>query len=199
MTGQRGGQVAKGARGEEGVAHIANGPFNAALLIAPCYRHRSRLEPVVCGESEQGRMEADRIAMAFQHSALEIVVQEDARQRIPDLECAHVATQEVLHAGVKEEAQVNRARVRQHHNEGHQRPARPANLQMAEVAPVHLALFARQRAQVEEGLGGRAWPVQRYLVTELALRTLVAAFTQHRVQAAGRQRRKLLKRLQDER
>ena len=48
--------------------------------------------------------EADRIALAFQHCALESVVQEDARQRIPGIECAHVTTQEVLHAGVKEEA-----------------------------------------------------------------------------------------------
>jgi hypothetical protein len=58
-----------------------------------------------------------------------------------------VAAQEVLHAGVEEEAQEDLARVAQHHDERHQRTPCPADFEVAEVSPVDLCLFAGQRAQ----------------------------------------------------
>jgi hypothetical protein len=53
-----------------------------------------------------------------------------------------MATQEVFHARIQEEAQKDLARVTQHHDEGHERPARPADRQVAEVSPVDLSLLA---------------------------------------------------------
>jgi hypothetical protein len=58
-----------------------------------------------------------------------------------------VATQEVLHAGIEEEAQEDLTRVAQHHNERHQRAPCPADFEMTEVTPVDLGLFAGQAAQ----------------------------------------------------
>ena len=78
-----------------------------------------------------------------------------------------MAAQEVLHAGVQEEAQEDLARVAQHHHEGHQRAAGAADLEMAEVAPVDLRLLARQRAQAQVGLGLRARPMAGDEVAEV--------------------------------
>ena len=47
-----------------------------------------------------------------------------------------MTAQEVLHAGVQEEAQKNLARVAQHHDERHQRPPRSADLEVAKVGPL---------------------------------------------------------------
>ena len=58
-----------------------------------------------------------------------------------------MSAQEILHAGIKEEAKEDLPRVAQHHDERHQRTTCPADLEMAEVTPVDLCLFAGQRAQ----------------------------------------------------
>ena len=58
-----------------------------------------------------------------------------------------MAAQEVLHAGIEKEAQEDLTRVAQHHDERHQRPAGPADFEMAEVSPVDLSLFPGKRTQ----------------------------------------------------
>ena len=66
------------ARGEEGVAYIANGSLDAPLLISSSHRHRPGLEAVVTGELQQRGMKADGIALAFEHGALQIIVEQDS-------------------------------------------------------------------------------------------------------------------------
>ena len=119
-------EIGKLSGREEVVAHIADGALNAALLVAACHRHRTRVITIMCGERDQGRMKANGVALALQHCALEIVVEQDTRTSVPGREGVDVTTQEVLHAGIKEEAQKNLARVAQHHDEGHQGTARAA-------------------------------------------------------------------------
>ena len=119
-------EIGKLSGREEVVAHIADGALNAALLVAACHRHRTRVITIMCGERDQGRMKANGVALALQHCALEIVVEQDTRTSVPGREGADVTTQEVLHAGIEEEAQKNLARVAQHHDEGHQGTARAA-------------------------------------------------------------------------
>ena len=92
-------------------------------------------------------MKADGIALALQHCALEIVVEQDTRTSVPGREGANVTAQEVLHAGVEEEAQKNLARVAQHHDEGHQGTACAADHEMTKMPPVDLRLLAGQAAQ----------------------------------------------------
>jgi len=113
----------------------------------------------VAGQGQQHRVEADRITLALEHGALEVVVQQHPGQA----QCGEgldVAAQEAVHAGIEEEAQEDLARVAQHHDEGHQRAPGATDGQMTEVSPVHLRLLARQGAQPQVGLGRgarRAW------------------------------------------
>ena len=63
-------------------------------------------------------MKADRVAETFDHRAFKIIVQQDSRDAAPCGEGTNVAAQKVFHPGIQEEAQINRARIAQHHNEG---------------------------------------------------------------------------------
>ena len=92
-----------------------------------------------------------------------------------------MAAQEGVHAGVEEEAQEDLARLAQHHDKGHQRTPRAADLQMTEVAPVHLRLLSGQRAQAQVGLGAGARPHGRHEVAEVRGRAHVAPLDHHGV------------------
>src|SRR6202521_3432641 len=132
---------------KEVVAHITDGALDAALLVPACHRHRTRVITIMCGERDQGGMKADGIALALQHCALEIVVEQNTRTSVPGREGADVTAQEALHdAGIEEEAQKNLARVAQHHDEGHQGTARAADHEMTKMPPVDLPLLAGQAA-----------------------------------------------------
>src|SRR6202022_2091088 len=192
-------EVSEFARGKEVLAYKLDCSFDASLLVAPTHRHGTRLVAMMRGEREQRRVEADRITLTFEHGAFKIVVQDDLWQPGPCREGTRVARQEAVHAGIEEEAQIDLPRPRQHHHEGHQRPARATDLQMAEVRPVDLALFTGQGAQAQIGLRYGPWTVQRDQMPEVMRVAPVAALIDHRVQATGRKRRKLLQRLMDER
>ena len=109
-----------------------------------------------------------------------------------------MAAQEVLHPGVQKEAQKNLPRMTEHHDEGHQRPPRAADLEMAKVAPVDLPLFAREAEQTQIGFGLRTRPITGDEVAEVIGAARIAAFARHPIQTAGRQRRECLQRLTDE-
>src|ERR1700694_4399953 len=94
-----------------------------------------------------GGMKAHGVALALQHRALEIVVEQDTRTSVPGREGGDVTAQEALHAGIEEEAQENLARVAQHHDEGHQGTACAAAQEMTKMPPVDLRLLAGQAAQ----------------------------------------------------
>src|SRR5258708_31868811 len=100
--------------------------------------------------------------------------------------------QEAIHARIEEEAQVDLPRPRQYHHEGHQWPTRTPDLEMAEASPVALAFFSWQGAKPKVSLGNRAWPMLRDQMPEVMMIAPVAALAHHRIQAAGRERRKLL-------
>src|SRR4029077_19038402 len=73
-----------------------------------------------------------------------IIREYDTGNAVPRGKRGYVATQEVPHPGVQEEAQEDLPRMAQHHDERHQWTPRPADLEMAEMSPVHLCLFAGQ-------------------------------------------------------
>jgi hypothetical protein len=107
---------------------------------------------MMSGERQKRRVEADRITLTLEHSAPEIVVEEDPWQSRPRRKRAGVARQEAVHAGIEEEAQTDLPRPRQDHDEGHQRPARTPDLQVIEMGPVNLALLSGQGAQPQISL-----------------------------------------------
>ena len=169
------------AGGEEAVAHIADGALDAALLVAASHRHGAGFVTIISGELDQGGMEPDGVAVAFQHRAFEIVVQKDSGKSVPCREGFDMTSQEVLHTGIEEEAQEDLARVAQYHDEGHQGTARTADREMAEVSPVDLGLFARQSAQAQIRLGWRPRPPASDDVAEVIGTAAIAAFAHHRV------------------
>ena len=109
-----------------------------------------------------------------------------------------MAAQEVVHASVQEEAQEDHAAVAEYHHEGHQRAAGAADLQVAEVSPVDLGLFARQRAQAQVGLGRRARAHLGHQQPEVRGSAHIAALGNHGVQPCRGERGELLQRSQDE-
>ena len=192
-------EICEAAGGEEGVAHILDGAFNAALLVSARDRHWTGLIAIAPGEGQQRRMEADGVAAALQHHAFEIVVKKNTGNAAPCGKGADMAAQEVLHPCVGEKAQENLARVAEHHDERHQRAARPANIEMAKMSPVHLRLFAGKAAQTQISLGFRTRAMARDEVTEVIGAAAIAALVRHHEQTTGGQRRKFLQRLADER
>lgn len=97
------------------------------------------------------------------------------------------------------EAQEDLPRPGQDGDEPHQGPAGPTDLQVTEVSPVDLHLFARQGAQTQVGFRARAGSVTGDQVAEVIRTSGVTARLDHVVQARGAQARKLHQGLQDER
>jgi hypothetical protein len=95
---------------------------------------RKRETMVMPSEVEQGGIEADGVAAALQHGTSQVVVQNDSRHRVPDREGADMAAQEVFRAGIEKEAQEDLAREAQDRDKSHQRPAGPADHDMAKMS-----------------------------------------------------------------
>ena len=193
------GQIRVAPGGEEGIPGVANRPFNAPFLIPAGRGHRARLEPMMGGKGEQRGMETDGIALAFEHGALQVVVEQNPGNATEGGKGPGVAGQEAGHARIQEEAQVNLARVGEHHHEGHQGPAGTPDDQVPEVCPVDLCLFAGQRAQPQVGFGHPARPQHGHAVAKRAGAARVAALANHHVQAARGQCRESLQGCRDER
>ena len=69
------GKVGKFTRRKEAVADVANGALDASFLIAPGHCHRARLEATVRSKLQQGGVEVNGLADAFEHRAFKIVVE----------------------------------------------------------------------------------------------------------------------------
>jgi hypothetical protein len=135
----------------------------------------------VPSKTQQCRVEADCLATTFQHRALQIVVQQDTRNAIPPGKGGDVATQEVLHPGVREEAQEDLARVAEHHDERHQWPPRAADLEMAEMSPIDLPLLAGKAAQAQIGFGFWTRPMAGDEMTEVIGTAPIASLAHHHI------------------
>ena len=152
----------------------------------------------MAGEVEELGIEADGVAAALQHDALQVVVPELAGHALPRLEGVDMATQEVAHRGVEVEAQEDASREAQNHHEAHQRALRATELHFAEVSPIDLGLLAGKGLETQIGLGHRLRPLGGDHVAEVALAPLVAALARHLVEPAGGQLRIVSQCLADE-
>jgi len=142
-------------------------------------------------------MEADRVAVPFQYHALQIVVEQDTGNTIPRGKGSDVATQEVLHPCVEEEAQEDLARVAEHHDDAIS--GRRAISRWPKCPPIDLPLLAGQAAQAQIGFGFWTRPMAGDEMAEVIGTAPVASLAHHHIQAACRQRRECLQRLADER
>ena len=176
-------EIGEAAGREKGLADVTDGTLYAALLVAARHGYGTRLEAVVSGKLQQRGMESDRVTASFQYRTFKIIIEQDTWNPTPRGEGGGVAAQEILHPRVEVEAQKDLARMAQHHDERHQRTPRPADLEMAEVAPVDLTLFAGQAAQPQIGFGLRTRPMAGDQVAEMIRPAAVAALAHHRIQA----------------
>src|SRR5690606_13257166 len=90
-------QVGEASGGKETFARKADRALDAALLIAAGDRDRSRLKAIPRRQLEQRGMEADRIANAFEHRTLEVVIEALTRDALEEVECLDMTIQETTH------------------------------------------------------------------------------------------------------
>jgi hypothetical protein len=143
-------------------------------------------------------MEADRVAGALDHGALEVVVQEHARDAAEEVEGLDVPADEARHRRAQVEAQEDLTAPREHHHEGPQHPQRQADADLAKVPPVDLGLLAGQRADPQVRLGRRTGTEARHDRTEVIGLARVTAGPDHLEEPAGAQVGVLPERLLDE-
>src|SRR6516162_3043797 len=177
--------IDKLASRKEVVANIADSALDPSLLVAACNRHRARFVAIMRGEREQRGMEADSIALALQHRALEIVVEQHPGTALPCREGSGMAAQKALQTCVEEEPYEDLTRVAQHHDERHQRAAGASDAKMAEVSPVHLPLLTWQTAQAQIGLGWSPRAMAGDEVAEVLRPAAITTLAHHAVEATG--------------
>lgn len=148
------GQNGEGAARPEGFANVADGAFHASFLIARAHLAGPGLKVIVAAEVEDARVEMDQFAAPFLHHGAEIVVEDRARGSAEGLEGMHMAAQEVLHGLIKEELQIEGARVGQREDKATELAPGAAHGDFAEVRPIGWRLLAGQGLQLQERIAG---------------------------------------------
>ena len=131
-------EVTEAPGGEEALAHEADEPFHAALLIAARRRDRTRLEVVVRGELKHRGMEPDGVGAPFEHDASHVVVEDFSHTASQGVERLDMAAQEVGERGVEVEPNEGITRVAEHQDKRHQGAFGTSDRDLAEVRPVDL-------------------------------------------------------------
>jgi hypothetical protein len=119
----------------------------------------------MCGEVEQSRVEADRVAVPLQHGTAQIVVQNDPWDAVPCSEGAEMTAQKILHAGIEEKAQKYVPREAEHHDERHQGATGSTNDYVTKMTPLcrgpdyaeYRVLDRLLRDPLGTGCSGFAW------------------------------------------
>src|SRR5882672_8692494 len=134
----------------ERIAHIADGTFHPALLIARAHLARAWNEVMVSRQFQQAGIEEDLIVAAFEYGAAQVVIQDDARHAGERFKGMHVTAQEVFHHLIEEELKVKSPRPGQSDDEARQRTSGTADHDVTEVRPIGLRLVGGEGLQTEE-------------------------------------------------
>src|ERR1039458_1084687 len=70
------------AGSKKSVAYKTEGAFYAPFFVAARDRHRARLEPIMGGQLQERRMEANRLGAPLEHRTFEVVIK-DTRGTAP--------------------------------------------------------------------------------------------------------------------
>lgn len=179
-------------------ADVADRALHPPLLGAAVGGDRPGLEAVVGGAVEEVVVEVDGVALALDDRALEVVVQHDPRHPLEGGERERVAPEEGAGLLVGREPKEDPTRIREDHDEGHQRAGGAVDLDGPEGGPIDLGLFAGERAEAKERLGRRLRPVAPNHGAEVVGGAWVASLANHVVQPTRREGRELLERDDDE-
>jgi hypothetical protein len=109
----------------------------------------------------------------------------------------HVAAQEVLHALIEEELQVQSSRIRLRHHEAGQSSLGAAHHHLSEVSPIDLRLLAGERLELQERLAALRTQAGNG-APQLHDAAAIAAVANHLVDARGAQARMLIESVTNE-
>jgi hypothetical protein len=146
----------------------------------------------VAGKLEKAWVEADHIPDALEHDGLQIVVKKAARNPFERDEGGVMAAEKALDGLIEHEAGEERPRERKRHHEARQPPARVADGDGTEAAPVDLTLLAGQNGQAKERFVRASGSHLAHVTTERPDRAAVAAPLDHLKEARGSKSRMLL-------
>jgi hypothetical protein len=144
-------------------------------------------------------VKAHGIALALDHGALEVVVEDDARRGPEEAECLDVATKEARHRRSHREVHESKAAEREHHHEREEVALSTADGDLAEVGPVDLSLLAGQHRATQVRLGLTPRTQTAHDRAKTALRAAIAASDDHGIEPARPKARVLGERVLDER
>ena len=136
---------------------------------------------VAAGEIQEARGEADVVAEPLEDDAFQMVIKQDPWHPTEGGEGFDVAPEKALEGLVEGEAGVDGAGPGQHEHEAGQDAAGGADLDRAEVPPVHLALLAGEGIEPEEGFGARRGADGADVAADLDGRARVASLAEHGV------------------
>src|SRR5271166_716666 len=142
-------------------------------------------------------MKQDPIAAAFQHGALQVVVEDHARLAGPSFERMHVSAQKALHRLIEEELQIQGPRIGKRHDEAGQGALGAAHHYVAEVCPIHLRLLPWKRVQLQKRLADLRTQAPNG-AAQLHDAAGVTAIANHCVEARGTQARMPFQRVANE-
>lgn len=130
----------EGTGGEERVAQISDGTFDAALFIAASGTTGASGEMVVAAEFEQAGVKVDSLAVSFEDDGLEIIVEAGSDDATKVAEGVDVALKKVLQRLVKEELEVEGAAIGESQDKAGEAALRATDSDGPERGPVDLSL-----------------------------------------------------------
>src|ERR1035437_4213892 len=142
-------------------------------------------------------MEVDLIATPLKYGTAQIIVEDDSRNTRPCLEGVHMPAQEVLHALVEEELQIQRSRVGKRDHEAGQAATGAAYGDFAEMRPIDLSLLCLKHMQAQERLHAPGTQIGND-AAQLNHTARIATVANHLVDARGTKLRILFQSLADE-
>jgi hypothetical protein len=146
----------KRPRGKERSADKLDGAFNAALLVPSAHLARADNEVIVGAQFKQAWMKAHGISVPLQDNRTEIVGQNDSWNSAPIPKGMHMAAQKVFERLVEKELQIQGAGMGEGQHKAREFAFGTPDLDLAEMRPVGLGLFAGESTQTEKGfaIGG---------------------------------------------
>ena len=188
----------KRSRREEAFLEVADRALDLALLLGFSRPAERGLHVKMRGEIEQRGVEANGVARALEDDGLRVVEEPLTCAAPEERGGAHQRATQRVDAEVDDELGPHRARVREDHDEGPERPVSAGHGQRADVRPVDLRLLAGQRLDAQEHLVSRRRPRFADIAAQRANTALVAALDEHVVDARRDQPRIARQRLVDE-
>ena len=180
-------EVGERSAEDEALLEVLGRVLDAALLIGSVRCARDGFEPVVGGEVEKPRVEADVGADVREHHAAEVVVEDAAHDAARGRESALVAREEDLELLAQRQLDVEDAAVAEHVEEGGEASRLAFDEDRPAGCPVDLGGVAGREREPKERLGRARRPDGSHEVGEYGLAAAVPERARLGAKSHGRQ------------